>query len=47
MSDLVRVLLLSKKGGAYLDTDVLSLKPLPEVKNFIMEGMGAKFFFKQ
>ena len=38
MSDLVRLLLLSKKGGAYLDTDVLSLKPLPEMKNFIIEG---------
>ena len=34
LSDLIRYLLLHRWGGVYLDTDVISLKAVPEAKNF-------------
>ncbi len=40
ISDLMRVIILSRHGGAYMDSDTVSLKPLPnDIKNFLVEGI--------
>ncbi len=39
ISDLIRVIILSMHGGAYMDSDTVSLKPWPsDIKNFLVEG---------
>jgi len=38
-SDLLRVLLLEKYGGAYLDYDTISMLPIPiDIPNFAVHG---------
>jgi len=40
VSNLARILLLHRHGGAYLDTDTISRKPIPDdVPNFITHGI--------
>ncbi len=44
ISDLLRLLLLSKHGGAYMDSDTVSLKPFPsDIANFVIEGKPTNF----
>ncbi len=48
-SDLLRLLLLQKFGGAFLDADTVSMGPVPtDIPNFIMSGewvgAGGNFF---
>ncbi len=39
LSDVVRLILLDRFGGAYLDADTASRAPVPtDIKNFIVEG---------
>ncbi len=39
ISDIMRPIILSKHGGAYMDSDTVSLKPFPsDIKNFMALG---------
>ena len=35
ISDVLRLVLLYKFGGTYMDTDIITVKPLPDIRNFL------------